>query len=172
MQYTSYGKPNPSVFKNAENVLMQVVRSTIGHHNMEQNPFKTLYMIGDNPSVDIRGAKEVCLKVELNLIIFNYWRYSIYLRSQFTGGASLVFYLDEDWSFQGDEAYLISSRYGKLVLMNCFCLLKTKKCAFLLAGSWHCRRGSGLHFEKGVILTSFMASPQLALLDYTFGVGS
>ncbi|KZV15014.1 hypothetical protein F511_39176 [Dorcoceras hygrometricum] len=58
MQYTSYGKPNPSVFKNAENVLMQVVRSTIRHHNIEQNPLKTLYMIGDNPTVDIRGAKE------------------------------------------------------------------------------------------------------------------
>ncbi|XP_073066469.1 mitochondrial hydrolase YKR070W-like [Primulina eburnea] len=58
MQYTSYGKPNPSVFKNAENVLMQVERATIRHHNIEQIPFKTFYMIGDNPSVDIRGAKE------------------------------------------------------------------------------------------------------------------
>ncbi|KAL8496778.1 hypothetical protein ACS0TY_020453 [Phlomoides rotata] len=50
LEYTSYGKPNPSVFKNAENILMEVMPSSY--------PFKTLYMIGDNPSVDIKGAQQ------------------------------------------------------------------------------------------------------------------
>ncbi|KAL8057511.1 hypothetical protein ABFX02_04G188800 [Erythranthe guttata] len=54
LEYTSYGKPNPSVFKNAENILMQSIR-----HPIEgQNPLKTLYMIGDNPLVDIKGAQQ------------------------------------------------------------------------------------------------------------------
>ncbi|KAL0460254.1 UNVERIFIED_CONTAM: Mitogen-activated protein kinaseNTF6 [Sesamum latifolium] len=57
LEYTSYGKPNPYVFKNAENVLMQLP-STINHRVNEQYPFKTLYMIGDNPSVDIDGARQ------------------------------------------------------------------------------------------------------------------
>ncbi|KAL0390159.1 UNVERIFIED_CONTAM: putative CDP-alcohol phosphatidyltransferase class-I family protein C22A12.08c [Sesamum calycinum] len=57
LEYTSYGKPNPSVFKNAENVLMQLP-STMNHRLNEQYPFKTLYMIGDNPSVDINGARQ------------------------------------------------------------------------------------------------------------------
>ncbi|KAI3450497.1 hypothetical protein Pfo_007162 [Paulownia fortunei] len=58
LEYTSYGKPNPSVFRNAENVLMQVVPSSIGHRIDGQHHFKTLYMIGDNPSVDIKGARQ------------------------------------------------------------------------------------------------------------------
>ncbi|KAK6142078.1 hypothetical protein DH2020_012180 [Rehmannia glutinosa] len=58
LEYTSYGKPNPSVFRNAENVLMQVVPSTISPQINGQIPFKTLYMIGDNPSVDIKGAQQ------------------------------------------------------------------------------------------------------------------
>lgn len=31
----------------------------INHENAQH--FKTLYMIGDNPAVDIRGARRVCL---------------------------------------------------------------------------------------------------------------
>ncbi|KAG8387746.1 hypothetical protein BUALT_Bualt02G0053400 [Buddleja alternifolia] len=58
LEYTSYGKPNPSVFRNAENALVQVVPSSMNHCINGQYPFKTLYMIGDNPSVDIRGAKQ------------------------------------------------------------------------------------------------------------------
>ncbi|KAK4492012.1 hypothetical protein RD792_002800 [Penstemon davidsonii] len=59
LEYTSYGKPNPSVFRNAENVLMQVAASNINHHSHGQCPtFKTLYMIGDNPAVDIKGARQ------------------------------------------------------------------------------------------------------------------
>ncbi|KAK6142206.1 hypothetical protein DH2020_000003 [Rehmannia glutinosa] len=64
LEYTSYGKPNPSVFRNAENVLMQVVPSTISPQINGQIPFKTLYMIGDNPSVDIKGAQQVVDTVE------------------------------------------------------------------------------------------------------------
>ncbi|CAI9105237.1 OLC1v1004119C1 [Oldenlandia corymbosa var. corymbosa] len=60
MEYTSYGKPHPFVFKNAENVLTQVVQSA--YNNIEADggtePFKTLYMVGDNPSIDIKGARQ------------------------------------------------------------------------------------------------------------------
>ncbi|CAI9778807.1 unnamed protein product [Fraxinus pennsylvanica] len=58
LKYTSYGKPNPSAFRTAENVLMQVVPQVSHPENGKQHTFKTLYMIGDNPSVDIRGARE------------------------------------------------------------------------------------------------------------------
>lgn len=59
LYYTSYGKPNPLVFKNAENVLMQVApSSTTTLENNGPHPFKTLYMIGDNPHVDINGARQ------------------------------------------------------------------------------------------------------------------
>ncbi|XP_009783272.1 mitochondrial hydrolase YKR070W-like [Nicotiana sylvestris] len=60
LKYTSYGKPNPFVFKNAETVLMQVLQSS--HYNNQvdgrEQFFKTLYMIGDNPAVDIKGARQ------------------------------------------------------------------------------------------------------------------
>ncbi|CBI16236.3 hypothetical protein VitviT2T_008042 [Vitis vinifera] len=64
LEYTSFGKPSPSVFKNAETILSQLVSSL--HHKLEaenhgnagSHPFKTLYMIGDNPSVDINGARQ------------------------------------------------------------------------------------------------------------------
>lgn len=64
LEYTSFGKPSPSVFKNAETILSQLVSSL--HHNLQaenhgnagSHPFKTLYMIGDNPSVDINGARQ------------------------------------------------------------------------------------------------------------------
>ncbi|XP_022964846.1 uncharacterized protein YKR070W [Cucurbita moschata] len=58
LQYTCYGKPNPLVFRNAEAVLKLVssVHQNKMDANTETNHFKTLYMIGDNPSVDINGA--------------------------------------------------------------------------------------------------------------------
>ncbi|KAK8918783.1 hypothetical protein KSP39_PZI021219 [Platanthera zijinensis] len=62
LQYTSYGKPNPSVFKNAESVLMQVASTLNGNpdhaggRTEKENKFRTIYMIGDNPAVDIKGA--------------------------------------------------------------------------------------------------------------------
>ncbi|EPS60459.1 hypothetical protein M569_14342, partial [Genlisea aurea] len=54
LEYTSYGKPIPSVFRYAETVLTQAVRRSAGVE--AQSPMKTLYMIGDNPYVDINGA--------------------------------------------------------------------------------------------------------------------
>ncbi|XP_015874168.3 mitochondrial hydrolase YKR070W [Ziziphus jujuba] len=57
LEYTCYGKPNPFVFKNAEILLEQLV-SSLHHANAASHHFKTLYMIGDNPLVDIKGAKK------------------------------------------------------------------------------------------------------------------
>uniref|UniRef100_A0A9I9E1D1 Hydrolase family protein / HAD-superfamily protein n=1 Tax=Cucumis melo TaxID=3656 RepID=A0A9I9E1D1_CUCME len=58
LQYTCYGKPNPLVFHNAESVLKLVssIHQNKVDANAETHHFKTLYMIGDNPSVDINGA--------------------------------------------------------------------------------------------------------------------
>ncbi|KAI9081869.1 hypothetical protein K1719_036131 [Acacia pycnantha] len=59
LDYTSFGKPQPSVFKNAELVLKQLTLSLDGLHDVNHKSaqcFKTLYMIGDNPAVDIRGV--------------------------------------------------------------------------------------------------------------------
>ncbi|KAG6669943.1 uncharacterized protein YKR070W-like isoform X3 [Carya illinoinensis] len=57
-----FGKPNPFVFKNAEAILRQLRSSCddnyINNGNNGSHPFKTLYMIGDNPLVDIKGAKQ------------------------------------------------------------------------------------------------------------------
>ncbi|KAK4375988.1 hypothetical protein RND71_006665 [Anisodus tanguticus] len=60
LKYTSYGKPNPFVFINAESVLMQILQSCHNNHQVDgrEQFFKTLYMIGDNPSVDIKGARQ------------------------------------------------------------------------------------------------------------------
>ncbi|CAL9101245.1 unnamed protein product [Musa textilis] len=62
LEYTSFGKPNPFVFKNAESILTklvthkcQVKETMLG----EKCAFGTIYMIGDNPKVDINGAKTV-----------------------------------------------------------------------------------------------------------------
>ncbi|RVW56823.1 Haloacid dehalogenase-like hydrolase domain-containing 5 [Vitis vinifera] len=92
LEYTSFGKPSPSVFKNAETILSQLVSSL--HHNLQaenhgnagSHPFKTLYMIGDNPSVDINGARQE-------------WD-SIFCIS---GRTSMVFYFDKDRVFKGKE---------------------------------------------------------------------
>ncbi|XP_010253464.1 PREDICTED: uncharacterized protein YKR070W isoform X2 [Nelumbo nucifera] len=64
LEYTCFGKPNPFVFKNAEAVLRQVQLSSHHDHQAVNNglagghPFRTLYMIGDNPLVDIKGARQ------------------------------------------------------------------------------------------------------------------
>ncbi|KMZ71209.1 Phosphatidyl synthase [Zostera marina] len=64
LKYTCFGKPNPFVFKTAEGILKHLM-SNISYHNQmsgEQknitHSFNTLYMIGDNPSVDIQGARK------------------------------------------------------------------------------------------------------------------
>ncbi|KAK7324965.1 hypothetical protein VNO77_28957 [Canavalia gladiata] len=62
LEYTCFGKPRPPVFKNAEIVLQKLVSPVyddfydVNHNNVPY--FKTLYMIGDNPAVDIRGARQ------------------------------------------------------------------------------------------------------------------
>lgn len=64
MEYTSFGKPNPFVFKNAETILRQLQPSScngeliVDRENLASHAFETLYMIGDNPSVDIKGARQ------------------------------------------------------------------------------------------------------------------
>ncbi|MED6182543.1 hypothetical protein PIB30_029295 [Stylosanthes scabra] len=62
LKYTSFGKPNPSVFQNAEIVLQQLVpplhNDVHAINNNDAQHFKTLYMIGDNPAVDMRGARQ------------------------------------------------------------------------------------------------------------------
>ncbi|CAL5363542.1 unnamed protein product [Camellia sinensis] len=63
LEYTSFGKPNPFVFKNAETILRQIQASchddnVVGIEDIVSLDFKTLYMIGDNPVVDIKGAQQ------------------------------------------------------------------------------------------------------------------
>ncbi|XP_020535559.1 uncharacterized protein YKR070W [Jatropha curcas] len=64
LEYICFGKPNPSVFKNAEAVVSQLQLSCNTEAPLREcvapgsPPFRTLYMIGDNPSVDIKGARQ------------------------------------------------------------------------------------------------------------------
>ncbi|OEL22082.1 putative CDP-alcohol phosphatidyltransferase class-I family protein C22A12.08c [Dichanthelium oligosanthes] len=62
LKYTTYGKPNPLVFKNAANILEKLVMSMYPNSQtlMELNDcqFSTIYMVGDNPKVDINGASK------------------------------------------------------------------------------------------------------------------
>ncbi|OWM67956.1 uncharacterized protein YKR070W [Punica granatum] len=57
LMYTSYGKPNPSVFRNAENILGSLVIPDKSSSHIQPR-FRMLYMVGDNPKVDIRGARQ------------------------------------------------------------------------------------------------------------------
>ncbi|KAJ6767914.1 HYDROLASE FAMILY PROTEIN / HAD-SUPERFAMILY PROTEIN [Salix koriyanagi] len=73
LEHVSFGKPNPVVFKNAEAMLMQLQVSYRSNNSKESGDsglqsFKTLYMIGDNPSVDIKGARQVCTDYSLVFI--------------------------------------------------------------------------------------------------------
>ncbi|XP_010043654.2 uncharacterized protein YKR070W-like isoform X1 [Eucalyptus grandis] len=64
LAYTSYGKPNPFVYGNAETMLRNLMPSLLSNLDVENTTnsgilrFKTLYMIGDNPKIDIRGARQ------------------------------------------------------------------------------------------------------------------
>ncbi|KAL7109834.1 hypothetical protein ACP275_06G200400 [Erythranthe tilingii] len=65
LEYTSFGKPNPFVFKNAETILKHLLQdSFLGNVRTENADdsslpsFKTLYMIGDNPFVDVKGSQQ------------------------------------------------------------------------------------------------------------------
>lgn len=89
------------------------------HVNTGTHRLKRLYMIGDNPSVDICGARKVCL--------WDFWNFgSVYhlnlnviaeciITSKISGRTSLVLYSDKDWSFQGKrKPSQISSWSGKV----------------------------------------------------------
>ncbi|KAL3750873.1 hypothetical protein ACJRO7_011801 [Eucalyptus globulus] len=64
LAYTSYGKPNPFVYGNAETMLRNLMPSLLSNLDVENTTnsgircFKTLYMIGDNPKSGIRGARQ------------------------------------------------------------------------------------------------------------------
>ncbi|KAL6203133.1 hypothetical protein ACLB2K_026836 [Fragaria x ananassa] len=64
LKYTTFGKPNSFVFKNAELALKQLVSSVpdnvpvANHETAGSHQFKILYMVGDNPLVDIKGARQ------------------------------------------------------------------------------------------------------------------
>ncbi|KAL2227798.1 UNVERIFIED_CONTAM: putative CDP-alcohol phosphatidyltransferase class-I family protein [Sesamum indicum] len=62
LEYTSFGKPNPFVFSNAEMILRQLLQfptpGNVGTEDVRLPSFKTLYMIGDNPLVDVKGAQQ------------------------------------------------------------------------------------------------------------------
>ncbi|KAL0317486.1 UNVERIFIED_CONTAM: hypothetical protein Sangu_2162900 [Sesamum angustifolium] len=53
LEYTSFGKPNPFVFSNAERILRHLLQfsspGNVGMEDVSLPSFKTLYMIGDNP---------------------------------------------------------------------------------------------------------------------------
>ena len=73
LEHVSFGKPNPVVFKNAEAMLRQLQVPYRSNNSKESGDsglqsFKTLYMIGDNPSVDIKGARQVCTDYSLVFI--------------------------------------------------------------------------------------------------------
>lgn len=74
LEYVSFGKPNPFVFKNAEAILRQLQSScndnAIDNGDVGSNPLKTIYMIGDNPLVDIKGARQVCLTTCFDIQFF------------------------------------------------------------------------------------------------------
>ena len=65
LKYTSYGKPNPFVFKNAASILEKLVMSMYPNSQTSKEvkdcQFSTIYMVGDNPKVDINGALKVSL---------------------------------------------------------------------------------------------------------------
>lgn len=60
LEYVTFGKPNPFVFKNAEAILSKLQASCYVNHldDDKSSMFETLYMIGDNPAVDIKGAQQ------------------------------------------------------------------------------------------------------------------
>lgn len=60
LKFTSFGKPNPLVFENAEAILGQILSSMNQDQDtvneVKGHQFSTIYMIGDNPAVDINGV--------------------------------------------------------------------------------------------------------------------
>lgn len=71
LEYMTFGKPNPFVFRNAETILGHLLRTSAPGNVRRENAdswsssFRTLYMIGDNPAVDIKGAQQVSLSYDM-----------------------------------------------------------------------------------------------------------
>ncbi|GMH41606.1 hypothetical protein BSKO_09516 [Bryopsis sp. KO-2023] len=53
---TCFGKPTPSPYRLAEKLLMKQVPPHL-HNSTQHPPFSRIYMIGDNPAADVRGAR-------------------------------------------------------------------------------------------------------------------
>ncbi|XP_042034813.1 haloacid dehalogenase-like hydrolase domain-containing 5 [Salvia splendens] len=70
LEFTCFGKPNPFVFRNAETILAHLLQTCspgdvgTGNGDSGSPSFRTLYMIGDNPLVDIKGAQQVSLSLK------------------------------------------------------------------------------------------------------------
>eukprot|EP01018_Ginkgo_biloba_P017359 Gb_18109 [translate_table: standard] len=68
LTYTSFGKPKATVFRDAEIVLQELSSAisfprsysleTLNNPSFPSHQMKTVYMIGDNPAVDIYGAQQ------------------------------------------------------------------------------------------------------------------
>ncbi|XP_070031628.1 mitochondrial hydrolase YKR070W-like isoform X2 [Nicotiana tomentosiformis] len=62
LEYTSFGKPNPFVFQSAGAILrnLQLSRQSndLSGDKDAIRAFRTLYMIDDNPFVDVKGAQQ------------------------------------------------------------------------------------------------------------------
>ncbi|KAL8557530.1 hypothetical protein ACS0TY_004826 [Phlomoides rotata] len=64
LEYVSFGKPNPFVFRNAETIFGHLLQTSAAGNVRTENAdswspsFRTLYMIGDNPLVDVKGAQQ------------------------------------------------------------------------------------------------------------------
>nr|XP_016479027.1 PREDICTED: uncharacterized protein YKR070W-like isoform X1 [Nicotiana tabacum] len=62
LEYTSFGKPNPFVFQTAgailRNIQLACQTDDLSGDIDAIHAFRTLYMIGDNPFVDIKGARQ------------------------------------------------------------------------------------------------------------------
>lgn len=106
------------MFKNAEAILKQI--QSMYYPDTEGNQLKTIYMIGDNPAVDINGAQQVCCLAVFYLSTYfavhfdflnSYQLKFLVLPSKSCGGityrillsgrTSLVFHFNEDGCFQG-----------------------------------------------------------------------
>ncbi|KAM0323141.1 hypothetical protein ACHAQA_008991 [Verticillium albo-atrum] len=59
LQFTAFGKPSPETYRYAERVLNEHRAAMLARQGREATtPLKTVYMVGDNPESDIRGANE------------------------------------------------------------------------------------------------------------------
>lgn len=88
--------------------------------NYDNHSFKTLYMIGDNPAIDINGARQVGVHwASLYNVIMIHWYFVIKAQyvyvCHFSGRKTLVFHFNENRGIQGKrKSCRASSRFGRL----------------------------------------------------------